>query len=167
MPRSRCEKQKHEDDVMDAAEFLRWRKSLWYTQQEAGKQLGVSRATIQNWEREFTRVPAMVELACRVLTRRWKQRPEFGPVALVYADEPMWPEPDYPTRTVFVQCELYTSNEIAIRQALRLSESLGFSNPFLIERDGGIIWTTRDLLRECKRRRKIGKKDATAASGTN
>src|SRR5712691_5281617 len=117
-PRSRREKPKHEDDVMDALEFLGWRKALRYTQQEAGKQLGVSRATIQNWEKRITRVPTMVELACQVLTRRWKQRPEFGPVALIYADEPMWPEPDYPTRTVFIQCELYASNEIAIRQTL-------------------------------------------------
>ena len=152
---------------MNASEFLSWRKALRYTQEQAAEKLGVSRATIQNWEREFTRVPTITELACQVLTRRWKKRPEFGPVALVYADEPLWPEPDCPSRVLCVQCESYANNEIAIRQALRLSESLGFSNPFLIERDGGIIWTTRDLLRECKRRRKIGKKDATAASGTN
>jgi DNA-binding XRE family transcriptional regulator len=152
---------------MDASEFLSWRKALRYTQAEAAEKLGVSRATIQNWEREFTRVPKMVELACLVLTRRWKKRPEFGPVALIYADEPMWLGPHCPTRAASLQCESYASNEVALRQAIRLSKGLGFCNPFLIERDGGIIWTTRDLLRECKRRRKIGKKDATAASGTN
>jgi len=153
---------------MDASDFLIWRKSLRYTQAEAAEKLGVSRATIQNWERAFTRVPIMTMLACRVLTRRWKKRPEFGPVALIYTDEALWLEPGYPTRAVFVQCESYASNEVAIRQTLRLGENLGFSNPFLIERDGGIVWTTRDLLRECKRRRRTGKKkDATAASGTS
>lgn len=152
---------------MDAPGFLSWRKALQYTQEEAAEKLGVSRATIQNWEKGITRVPTMVELACHVLTRRWKQHPEFGPVALVYADEPMWPESDDPMRAVFIQCELCASNEIAIRQTLRLREGLSFYNPFLIERDGGIIWTTRDLLRECERRRRKRSKDAKAASGTN
>ena len=66
------------------AEFLKWRKSLGYTQEEAGKKLGVSRATIQNWEKGVTRIPRAAELACLQVARRWKQRSEFGPVALVY-----------------------------------------------------------------------------------
>ena len=152
---------------MDASDFLNWRKTLRYTQEDAAEKLGVSRATIQNWEREFTPVPKMVELACLVLTRRWKKRPEFGPVALIYADEPMPLGPDSPTRAVSLQCEPYTSNEVALQHAIRLSKGLGFCNPFLIERDGGIIWTTQDLLRECTRRRKLRRKAATAASETN
>jgi DNA-binding XRE family transcriptional regulator len=78
---------------MDMAEFLKWRKSLGYTQEEAGKKLGVSRATIQNWEKGVTRIPRAAELACLQVARRWKQRPEFGPVALVYTDGPVWQEP--------------------------------------------------------------------------
>lgn len=152
---------------MDAADFLSWRKALRYTQPAAAEKLGVSRATIQNWQGGVTRVPTMVGLACQVLTRRWKQRPEFGPVALVYADQPMQPNADTPTRGVFVQCEICTYNEVAIRKALRLSGELpNFSNPFIIEHDGGIIWTTPEVLRECDRRRKATNRDATATSGT-
>src|SRR3954466_5420928 len=80
--------------AMEAGEFRRWRKSLRYTQPVAGKKLGVTRATIQNWESAITRVPKMVELAILPLTRTWKQSPEFGPVNLVYADERIWTEPD-------------------------------------------------------------------------
>ncbi len=102
--------------------------------------LGVHRNTVQNWERGFTRVPTVVEFACQELTRRWMQRPEFGPVALVHADEPIWPKPDYPSRSVFVQCELYANNELAIRQAVRLSENAGFHNPLIIDQVAEIIW---------------------------
>jgi transcriptional regulator with XRE-family HTH domain len=141
---------------MDPANFLKWRKALQYTQPEAGEKLGVDRSTIQNWERGFTRVPRIVELACQQLTRRWKQRPEFGPVTLIYADEPIWTMRDDPTRGLFVQCELYPNNEVAIRQGLRLSESLNFTSPFIIDQEGEVIWTTPDLLprmRKAKRKR--------------
>ena len=154
------------EDAMDAADFLRWRKTLRYTQGEAAEALGVSRATIQNWQGGVTRVPTMVALACEVLTRRWKQRPEFGLVALIYADEPMQPMPDNPTRVAFVQCEICAYNEVAIRKVLRLSEIPNFSNPFIIEHHGGLIWTTPEVLRECDRRRKATNKDATDTSGT-
>jgi DNA-binding XRE family transcriptional regulator len=162
-------KRKNEDTLVDMREFKNWRKTHQYTQTEAGSKLGVDRSTIQNWEHGFTPIPTSVELACQVLTRRWKQRPEFGPVTLVYAYEPMWPEPDCPTRRVFVQCELCTNNEVAIQQALRLSKNPSFRNPLIIEHGGGIIWSIPDLLRECDKRRKRRKrkrvKDETAASG--
>ncbi len=143
--------------AMKPGDFLNWRKTLGYTQEEAGQKLGVDRSTIQNWEREITRVPRIVELACQELMRRWKQRPEFGPVALVCADEPMRPEADYPTRTVFVQCELYPNNEVAIRRTLRLGATGKFVNPLIIDQDGGIVWSTPDLLCECDRRRETAR----------
>jgi DNA-binding XRE family transcriptional regulator len=138
---------------MKPGDFLNWRKTLRYTQEEAGGKLGVDRSTIQNWERGVTRTPRIAVLACRELMRRWKQRPEFGPVTLVYGDEPMRPRADYSTRAIFVHCELYPNNEVAIRQTLRLSETANFANPLIIEQDGGIVWSTPDLLRECDRRR--------------
>jgi DNA-binding XRE family transcriptional regulator len=142
---------------MKPEDLLNWRKTLGYTQEEAGQKLGVDRSTIQNWERGVTRVPRIMELACRELTRRWKQRPEFGPVALVCADEPMRPKDDYPTRAVFVQCELYPNNEVAIRRTLRLEATGKFVNPLIIDQDGGIVWSTPDLLRECDRRRETAR----------
>jgi transcriptional regulator with XRE-family HTH domain len=138
---------------MKTEDFLNWRKTLRYTQEEAGGKLGVDRSTIQNWERGITRLPRIAELACQELMRRWKQRPEFGPVTLVYADEPMRPRPDYPTRAIFVHSELYPNNEVAIRRTLRLRETAAVANPFIIEQDGGIVWSTPDLLLECDRRR--------------
>lgn len=149
-------------------EFKNWRKTFQYTQTEAGSELGVDRSTIQNWERGFTPIPMSVVLACQVLTRRWKQRAEFGPVTLVYADEPIWPEPDCPTRMIFMQCELCANNEVAIRQTLRLRKRPSFHHPLIIERGGGIIWNTPDLLCECDKRKKHRKreraKNETAAS---
>lgn len=95
-------------------------KPLHYTQKEAGEKLGVNRSTIQNWERRFTRVPGLVELACEELLRKWKQNAGFGPVALVYTSEPMRPTPNSPAHEIFAQCERYRNNEMAIRAALRL-----------------------------------------------
>jgi transcriptional regulator with XRE-family HTH domain len=143
---------------MEPAIFRKWRKALRYTQPEAGKKLGVDRSTIQNWERGFTRVPRMVELACPQLTRKWKQSREFGPVNLVYADEPIWIMSDDPARAFFVRCERYLNNEFAIRQSLRLSESPDFTSPFIVDDEGEIVWTTPGLLdqiRRAKRKRRI------------
>jgi DNA-binding XRE family transcriptional regulator len=138
---------------MKPEDFLNWRKTLQYTQEEAGEVLGVNRTTIQNWERGVTRMPKIAELACRELIRRWKQRPEFGPVTLIYSDEPMRPRLDYPTRAIFVHCEPFSTNEVAIQRCIRLSKTAEFINPFIIEQDGGIVWSTLDLLLECDRRR--------------
>src|SRR6266852_880334 len=40
-----------EVNAMDMWDFLKWRKTLRYTQAEAAEMLGVNRGTIQNWER--------------------------------------------------------------------------------------------------------------------
>jgi len=102
-------------------------------------------------------VPRFVELACLELTRQCKQRPEFGTVALVYSEEPIWPNADDSTHEVFVQCELYSNNEVAIRQALRLTENQNVSNPLIIETDGSVVWNTHELMHECERRRQEAK----------
>ena len=138
---------------MDANDFLTWRKALRYTQEEAGEKIGVTRATIQNWEKGITRVPRIAELACQQLTRKWKQRPDFGPVTLIYADEPIRPTAEGAPRAVFAQCELHSNNEFAIRRILRLSETQKFVTQLIVEQNGGIVWTISDLQRECTRRR--------------
>jgi DNA-binding XRE family transcriptional regulator len=131
---------------MDRWEFLRWRRTLGYTQEEAGAKLGVTRGTIQHWERGMTRIPLAIELACRELTRRWKQCPEFGPVSLVYADTRV------SSRVRTLHCELHSNNESAFVQVLLLSATPTFINPFIMEDDGDVIWTTAEIRLECERR---------------
>ena len=71
---------------MNGAELKSWRKKIGYTQEEAAREFGVSRPTVQNWEYENTSVPLVVELASHRLLRQWKQRREYGPVFLIYFD---------------------------------------------------------------------------------
>ncbi len=89
---------------MDLWDFKKWRRKLKYSQFEAAEALGFKRSGVQNWESERVPISEVVELACEELTLRWKQRPEFGPVTLIYADEQVWPGPDQAARRVFVQC---------------------------------------------------------------
>ena len=70
---------------MDLWAFKKWRQKLGYTQSFAGEKLGLSRGAVQYWESEAGPIPRAVELACQELLRLWKQRPEFGPVTLLYA----------------------------------------------------------------------------------
>jgi transcriptional regulator with XRE-family HTH domain len=137
---------------MDGWDFLKWRRTLRYTQAEAAEKLGVNRSTIQNWERAVTPVPKAAELACQELTRFWKQHPEFGPVALVYADSPMSQQADGPHTMFALQCERYLNNDAAIAQATRLKRTPHFANPIILDEDGSVVWTSPELLRECDRR---------------
>ena len=73
---------------MDQWDLKKWRKTLGINQVAAGELLGLSRGAIQQWESDIRPVPRAVELACQELLRRWKQRPEFGPVTLLYSDDP-------------------------------------------------------------------------------
>ena len=141
---------------MDPWDFKKWRRKLKYSQFEAAEELGLTRAAIQNWERETVPISEVVELACEELTLRWKQRPEFGPVTLIYADEQVWPGSDHSARKLFVQCELYANNEAALQRASRLKKTRNFINPFInpfiAAEDGEIVWAAPELLQECNRR---------------
>jgi DNA-binding XRE family transcriptional regulator len=130
---------------MDKSQFARWRRTLSYTQEEAAEKLGVVRSTIMNWEGGATRIPQVVELACLELTRRWKQRPDFGPVSLVYALE------KESSRRPSLQCAVFSNNEAAIKEAIKLLENV--IPPLIIEDGGGVVWSASELLQECERRR--------------
>jgi hypothetical protein len=138
---------------MDACNFKKWRKQLRLNQFEAAHLLAMSRGAVQKWESKHIDIPHTVELACHELTRRWKQRPKFGPVILVYADGPMWERPGESRRMLILQCEPYSNNESAIERACRLGSVSNVINLFIIEEDLGIVWTYPELQRECERRR--------------
>jgi len=142
---------------MDLWDFKKWRRKLRYSQFDAAEELGLSRAAVQNWESETVPISEVVELACEELTLRWKQRPEFGPVTLTYADEQVWPGPDQSARRLFVQCELYANNEAALQRACWLKKTRNFINPFITAEDGEIVWAAPELLRKCDRRSEAAK----------
>lgn len=141
---------------MDSWDFKKWRKNLRLTQAEAGKMLSLSRGAVQRWESEEISIPYAIELACNELTRRWKQRPEFGPVILVYTDTPLWQRPEEPPRVLLLQCESHATNDSAIEQACRLSTVSDFANPFIMEESLDVVWTPPELARECERRTRAG-----------
>ena len=131
---------------MDAWDLKKWRKKLGYNQFEAARQLGVGRASIQNWEQELWPIPRVTELACQEISRRWKQRPDFGPVLVIYADGSIWQRPQEPYQISLLQRELCANNEIALRHVNRLRADPNFTNPFIMDNTGEIIWTPSELL---------------------
>jgi DNA-binding XRE family transcriptional regulator len=139
---------------MDGTALKRWRKQLRYTQEEAAKQLDVARATIQNWEYEVTALPSAIDFACQECMRRWKQRPDFGPVLLVYPNRPIWPQSDSPSLPL-LHCEPYPDNEAAIQRALRLRLDQPFINPWILEEGESVVWNSPELLLECARRSRL------------
>lgn len=138
---------------MDNWDFLKWRRTLRYTQAEAAEKLGVNRGTIQNWERGATRISKAAELACQELTRRWKQHCTFGPVTLVYADNPLWQRAEGLYQVPVLLCERYSNNDGALEQASSLKGGPHFQAPFIIDENGVTIWAGTELLAECDRRR--------------
>lgn len=136
---------------MNGLELKKWRKLLGYTQEQAAKEFGVTRPTIQNWEYEITSVPVTVDLASRQLLRRWKRRPEFGPVTLVYASAPLSPTLNSVDPLPTLICRRYTDNSAALLGIFELSNSSGFFNPLILDETNVIIWSGTELMEECKK----------------
>jgi DNA-binding XRE family transcriptional regulator len=90
---------------MDQWDFKKWRKKLGINQVTAGEMLGLSRGAVQYWESEIRPVPLAVELACQELLRHSRQRPEFGPVTLLYADGPISQVDSPPCGDLVLRCE--------------------------------------------------------------
>jgi transcriptional regulator with XRE-family HTH domain len=135
---------------MNGLELKKWRQLLGYTQEQAAKEFGVTRPTIQNWEYEITSVPVTVDLASRQLLRRWKQRSEFGPVTLVYASAPLWPLNSV-DRLPTLFCKRYPDNNAALRRVFELGNSSNFFNPMIVDETNLIIWSGAELMEECEK----------------
>jgi DNA-binding XRE family transcriptional regulator len=141
---------------MDMWDFKKWRRKLRYSQVEAGKELGLSRGAVQKWETEANPVPVAIELACQELLRRWKRRPEFGPVTLLYAEHPIPPERPPAARSILIQSERHPNNESALRSARPLRDTMAVPVAFIMEDDGKVIWSGPALLREIDARKTAG-----------
>jgi len=111
------------DDAMDLWGFRKWRQKLGYTQSVAGEKLGLSRGAIQYWESEARPVPLAVELACQELLRLWTQRPELGPVTLIYACDAVSLETSASAGSMLVRSERHPDSASAMTSAARLAET--------------------------------------------
>src|SRR6266576_3070661 len=58
-----------------------------------------------------------MDFACQECARRWKQRPDFGPVLLVYTEGLIWPPYDQADCFPTLYCEPCPDNEAAIQRA--------------------------------------------------
>ncbi len=141
---------------MDLWDFKKWRRKLRYSQAEAGKRLGLSRGAVQYWESEFRPVPVAVELACRELVRQSRQRPEFGPVTLLYADDPRSLDASSSSGTMVMRSERHPNNESALRSAIGPKETMTLFVAFIVEDNGSAIWSGPELLHECDARKNAG-----------
>lgn len=137
---------------MDSWDLKKWRKKHGFNQFEAAEKLGINRSGFQNWEREVRPISRAVELACQEITRLSQQRPDFGPVILVYADGPIFQQPDEAYSVALLRCDQHPSNEAAIEEACRLGFDPLLGNPFILAEDGSVIWDSPELLDECNRR---------------
>ena len=136
---------------MRGSELREWRTILGYTQEQAGKALGVTRATIQNWEYESSSIPVAVQLACRVLVRRWKQRPEFGPVTVAYTGVPLSLAAQVQAQGETLTCERYSSNRDAFSRLMDLKNSTAIFNPIILDDAGCGVWSGEALMKECEK----------------
>ena len=138
---------------MDSWDLKKWRKKHGFNQFEAAEKLGINRGGFQNWERDVRPISKAVELACQEITRRWQQRPDFGPVILVYADGPILQQSSETYSIALLRCNRYPNNEAAIEEAGRLRFDPLLVNPFILAEDGSVIWDSPELLEEFNRRR--------------
>jgi DNA-binding XRE family transcriptional regulator len=156
-----------QDNAMDLWGFKKWRRKLGYTQVEAGEKLGLSRGAVQYWESESRPVPLAVELACQELLRLWKQRPEFGPVTLLYADyadDLISLETTASVGSILVRSERHLNNENALKSAARPRETMTRFIAFIMEDDGNVIWSGPELLHEIDTRKNASTGEKTSAA---
>ena len=156
------------DNAMDLWGFKKWRRKLGYTQSVAGEKLGLSRGAVQYWESEIRPVPVAVELACQELLRLWKRRPEFGPVTLLYVDEPISLETSASVGSLLMRSERHPNIESALRRVAQARDTANLLIAFIVEDDGNVVWSGPELLREIDARKDatVGEKPSIAKSST-
>ena len=81
------------------------------------------------------------------MMRRWKRRPEFGPVLLIFIDDPIWQDSQRPYQVSILHSAVYANNETAMQHVDRVKHDPYFINPVIMETNGDIIWTTFELMR--------------------
>src|SRR6516225_9702371 len=107
---------------MNPTDLKSWRKRLGLNQFEAAKKLGVGRASIQYWEQELWPIPRVIELACHQMMRRWKRRPEFGPVLLISMDDPIWRAFQMPYQVIILPATVGEKIERGMRHVDRVKQ---------------------------------------------
>ncbi len=133
---------------MDRWDFLKWRKTLRFTQTEAAEKLDVHRSTIVNWERGSTPIPKAIELACAELTRHWQQRSEYGPVVLIYCESGGLDAAD-PVGTLHYR--RYASNKTAIEAACDwMDMQKRIHVVAILGADCEFIWSADEIFRKCE-----------------
>lgn len=137
---------------MDSWDLKKWRKKHGFNQFEAAEKLGINRGGFQNWEREVRPISRAVVLACDEITRLQWQRPEFGPVMLMFADGEIVQRADQPYRVSIVHNRYHPNNASAIAEACRLAGNPLYGEPLILAEDGSVIWESLELLDECKKR---------------
>jgi len=101
-------------------------------------------------------LPVAVELACQELLRLWKQRPEFGPVTLLYVDDPISRETSASVGSLLMRSGRHPNIESALRRVAQARDTTNLLIAFIVEDDGNVVWSGPELLREIDAR-----KDAT------
>lgn len=132
---------------MVAEEFRTRRENTGRSQDATAQFLGVSRATLQNWERGTTAIPGAVDHALKTWERRVRQETAgHGPVTLVYSDGPFFRSvygPQQPGERLF--SEQYAFNSQALLRVRELARGRDFYNHFIVERGGSTLWDELEL----------------------
>lgn len=137
-----------EYDNLTAKTLKSWRNRLGLTQAEAANWFGIARATFINWEGggPISRGAGSI---CRMALKRWKMRDLFGPVTLVYTDEPMWQSAFGVPKVPMMQHQYCRNNYDAIHQACTLRALQKVNSAFIMDEEGDVVWNMKELREEC------------------
>ncbi|WP_143275419.1 XRE family transcriptional regulator [Bradyrhizobium canariense] len=121
----------------------KWRKRLRCNQFEAAELLGVHRTAFQNWEQEVRPIPKYIELACKEVEWRSRQRSDFGPVLVVQV-----PAKVVEGNSLAVSIELVANNSSAIELA-RKKLPISSDKVLIRSLDGTVIWDALEIAKRC------------------
>jgi hypothetical protein len=79
------------------------------------------------------------------------QRPEFGPVILMFTDGEIIQHAEGPYRVPIVYSGYHANNASAIAEACRLANDPLYGDPVILTQDGSVIWESGEILAECKK----------------